>query len=270
MFCCGEGHSEPSVFQERRCTVHKTQPRGVKYYVAFVMFTKLLFIVLALASNHIYLQYLTNEVYLLVTTFYILLFLYLCGIEELYFVTFHILFPLVYGLSFSIVILLIAVVFTSSYLFEHSVDGQTATIGQLYLIDHILHTFPFINMLITAFMLGKYTVLSPKHIVKQIHYTDGYDISNKTLKQKDQIRKKDHMSIKQSFWYCFYVFYYFTGPAWVIYAYMWIIPFEESYGKMFFGEFMNDLLVLLLSVFSGFTLLLISIYRISEQKNRKK
>ena len=267
--------NQSAVLNERKDEARRTQPCGVKYYVGLILVIRFVVIGLSISYGRFALQYLTYQVYLLTTLFYSSLLLYLCGVRKLYLFTFHILFPLVYGLLFASVILLWILVYRNSELIADAVEEEGVTLGQLYVIDHSLHTIPFVNIVIIAFMFGRYTLLTPYQLRKRQKRTQYYDMtsteryeSTMALHTRTFVERVAHLSRCQKLYYTAYVFHYVLASSLYIFAYMSIFEFERIYGQVSLHEPIIDLLILGLCLLATATLVLISVYTIQNARRR--
>ena len=261
----------PSI-TNRYASRDSTQPCGVKYYILFLAIARSVGLAYVFFTTGINIEYLTYQIYILTTVFYIFLSFYLVGVKKLGILVFKILLPLVYGLNFTAVILLCFLIYWNAFIIKNSIENGDITLGEMYVGDHILHTLPFVNMLIVAFLFGRYTILSSRpHSDENI--TSYYDLSKPTYSNnhdKILVEKIIHLSPCKKIKLLLYGMYYLLGPCMVIFLYMTIFDIETIYGKMQLAEPINDLVIFIISLSGSVTLFLISLYMVSFKNRLKK
>lgn len=124
-------------------------------YAGVLVAARAAFITAFVATGNLYLVYLTNQVYVLASLTYVLLFAYALGVRLLRPLLFGLLLPVLFVLQFCVLVLLWGVILFNPALFADSINNGLVTIGQLYVGDHILHVLPFIDVVIVAFVFGR-------------------------------------------------------------------------------------------------------------------
>lgn len=264
------------VFAKRQDEAIAIQPHGVKYYIALIVIIRLVVIMASIVTNHIEFKYLTYQIYLLSTLFHILLLMYVLGAKCLHAIVFHILLPLVYGLTFSSIGLLCFLLYCNSHIVNESVDIDNISMGQLYLMDHVLHTLPFLNILVIAFMFGRYSIITPKLMKRSIEKRIYYDVAGSKLEsgritnQKLIVERASHLNTCQVTVLFVYGFYYIFAPCIVIFVYMSIFNVDTIYGKLTLSEPINDIIIFAITSVANTTLILVSFYTIHTMRRMKK